>query len=338
QTRKGPSVYHWIRNEKWPHEDLELDLMNGADALDEEGQVDLLTQASMASIPYALDQCITYLESRDSFLYTHDCGIADKEDEICQKLLEQNFDKPTGRARDLDALRYLKDRGRSKNKTGIIRMIGQLLVPSAEIEIFRGKLQTVKLTETINEAWNYSRPADLDPSTRPLWDHLPAPQPHYAAGFSPYAFTSEQHDALIPFLGGFEQTSIWKGTENMLFPFLTAEAKSGQASLEIADRQNAHSMTRALRGVVELFKLAQCEDELHRKILGFSISHDDHEVRIYAHYPVIEKGRVRFHRHQVTVLIFTRPSEADRWGSYHLVLAVYHRWAPEHFKFLCSAH
>ena len=39
----------------------------------------------------------------------------------------------------------------------------------------------------------------------------------------------------------------------MYFPFLTCEVKCGAAALEIADRQNAYSMTLAVRGIVELF-------------------------------------------------------------------------------------
>ncbi len=49
----------------------------------------------------------------------------------------------------------------------------------------------------------------------------------------------------------------------MYFPFLTCEVKFGAAALDVADRQNAHSMTLAVRGVVELFRLKKRERELH---------------------------------------------------------------------------
>jgi len=44
-------------------------------------------------------------------------------------------------------------------------------------------------------------------------------------------------------------------TYYMYFPFLTCEVKCGASALDIADRQNAHSMALAVRGVVELFRL-----------------------------------------------------------------------------------
>lgn len=67
----------------------------------------------------------------------------------------------------------------------------------------------------------------------------------------------------------------------MFFPFLTCEVKYGATGLELADRQNAHSMTLAVRGIVELFKLGKREKELHRELLTFSISHDHRTARLY---------------------------------------------------------
>ncbi len=58
--------------------------------------------------------------------------------------------------------------------------------------------------------------------------------------------------------------------------------KSAQGSLNTADRQNAHSMTVAVRGVVALLRLAKREKELDRKIFAFSISHNDSEVNTVA--------------------------------------------------------
>jgi hypothetical protein len=40
-------------------------------------------------------------------------------------------------------------------------------------------------------------------------------------------------------------------TYYMYFPFLACEVKCGAAALDVADRQNAHSMTLAARGIVE---------------------------------------------------------------------------------------
>ncbi|KAK0713174.1 hypothetical protein B0T26DRAFT_781495 [Lasiosphaeria miniovina] len=60
----------------------------------------------------------------------------------------------------------------------------------------------------------------------------------------------------------------------MLFLFLLNEVKCGVQALDIAGRQNAHSMTLAARAIVELFRPVKREKELHRELLTFSISYD----------------------------------------------------------------
>jgi predicted nucleic acid-binding protein len=48
-------------------------------------------------------------------------------------------------------------------------------------------------------------------------------------------------------------------TWQMYLPFLACEVKCGAAALDVADRQNAHSMTLAVRGTVELFRLVNAK-------------------------------------------------------------------------------
>jgi len=57
----------------------------------------------------------------------------------------------------------------------------------------------------------------------------------------------------------------------MYFPFLMCEVKCGASALDIADRQNAHSMTVAIRGIVELFRLVKRDKELHGQIIVFLV-------------------------------------------------------------------
>jgi hypothetical protein len=104
------------------------------------------------------------------------------------------------------------------------------------------------------------------------------------------AFTDDQLEKLKPFVREVTDTftSHFMATWQIYFPFLTCEVKCGAATLDIADRQNVHSMTIAVRGIVELYRLVKREKELHREIITLSISHDHRTVRIYGHYPVID--------------------------------------------------
>jgi hypothetical protein len=126
-------------------------------------------------------------------------------------------------------------------------------------------------------------------------------------------------------------------TYYMYFPFLTCEVKCGTGGLDIADRQNAHSMTLAVRGIVELFKYVGREKELHREILAFSISHDHESVRIYGHYPVIDGNKTSFYRHIIRKFNFTESNGKDKWAAYKFTKNVYEHWMPNHFQRICSA-
>ena len=123
------------------------------------------------------------------------------------------------------------------------------------------------------------------------------PQPDCSVGFGRSAFTDEQLEKLTPFVGEIEDncTSYLMATWRMYFPFLTCEVKCGAAAPNIVDRQNAHSTTLAVRGVVELFKLIKREKKLNYKILTFSLSHDHRLMRIYGHYALIKEGKTTFY-------------------------------------------
>ncbi|MCJ1360829.1 MAG: hypothetical protein MMC33_010838, partial [Icmadophila ericetorum] len=167
----------------------------------------------------------------------------------------------------------------------------------------------------------------------------PRPQPDYSVGFSRSAFTDKQLEKLRPYVGEIEDTctSYFMGTWQIYFPFLTCEVKCGQQALDIADRQNAHSMTLAIRATVELFKLVKRQKELHWEILAFSISHDHEAVRIYGHYPVISEDKTTFYRHPIRNFIFTESDGKEKWTAYKFTKNVYDIWMPKHLERICFA-
>ncbi|KAL6698318.1 hypothetical protein J3F84DRAFT_367196 [Trichoderma pleuroticola] len=126
-------------------------------------------------------------------------------------------------------------------------------------------------------------------------------------------------------------------TYYMYFPFLTCEVKCGAGALDVADRQNAHSMTLAVRGVAELFLAVNREAEVHRQVLAFSISHDDRVVRIYAHYPVIDGKDIRYYRCEIRSFSLQELDGREKWTAYQFTKNVYDKWMPSHFEKICSA-
>ena len=83
------------------------------------------------------------------------------------------------------------------------------------------------------------------------------------------------------------------------FLFLICEIKCDAIALDVANRQNAYSITIVIKDIVELYKTIKREKELHRKILIFSISHDHRLMRIYNYYAIIEKEKITFYRHPI---------------------------------------
>ena len=199
-------------------------------------------------------------------------------------------------------------------------------MPSAETLATYGATHLDHLIEGVNEGWMGSIPVEG-----------PKPQPDYSVGFRRSAFTDEQLKKLDPLIGSVYETSFFVATYRMYFPFLTCEIKCGAAALDVADRQNAHSMTVAVRALVELFRSVKREKELDREILAFSISHDHTSVRIYGHYLVIEGDKTTFYRHPIHKFDFTALDGKEKWTAYEFTKNVYDTWMPIHHKRIYSA-
>jgi hypothetical protein len=123
----------------------------------------------------------------------------------------------------------------------------------------------------------------------------------------------------------------------MYFPFLACEIKCGAAALDVADWQNAHSMTLAVRAVVELFRLVKREKEIYWEILAFSVSHDHRLVRIYGHYAVIDGIKTTFYRYPIRTFDFTELDGKEKWTAHSFTKNVYNTWMPTYLKRLRSA-
>lgn len=142
-----------------------------------------------------------------------------------------------------------------------------------------------------------------------------------------------------PFVGGFiaGDQLFFMTTYYMYFPFLTCQAVGPDEPLAVADRQNAYSMTAAVRAVAELFCAVNREDEINRKVLGLSISHNDMEVRICGHHPVITGKGIKYYEYPIHHFSITSLDERDKWTTYRFMKNVYDMWMPAHFTSIYSA-
>ncbi|CAN8103113.1 unnamed protein product [Discula destructiva] len=249
-------------------------------------------------------------------------GITNASKDLCNTLLHQQQDTPENSLFRNDIFEASSNKIRVRNEARVIQDISRLLIPSAETLTTYGASNLKMVVESVNEGWNNSVPLT---KTRP--------QPDYSVGFRREAFSADQLAKLAPFIGNWlgGDQSFFMATYYMFFPFLAGEVKCGAAALDVADRQNAHSMAMAARAVFELFRLVGREAEVDRQILSFSISHDHRAVRIYGYYPVMEGKAVKYYRHPIHEFSFTTLDGKDKWTAYRFTKNVYDLWMPSHF-------
>ncbi|KAL8295050.1 hypothetical protein RB601_003562 [Gaeumannomyces tritici] len=270
----------------------------------------------------------TLLATKRSFMDESTLGITEESKKTYVALLESELTIPNDTLFRDNVFKQTCRKVEDRNEARIIRDVTPLIVPPAEIFATNGATQLECLIESVNEGWNNSMPLTGS-----------RPQPDYSVGFRREAFTDDQLAKLSPFVGDFifGDQSLFMATYYMYFPFLTCEVKCGTAALDVADRQNAHSMTLAVRAIAELFRAVGREREVHRQILAFSVSHDHCSVRIYGHYPVIDGKDTKYYRHPIRKFDFTESDGKDKWTAYRFTKNVYDTWMPAHFKNICSA-
>jgi len=278
------------------------------------------------SVAYRDTRYTTLLAAKGSFMDKSTLDITDASKRLFQRLLDSQQDIPKDSLFRDDLFEKTCRKIQDRNEARVIRSITPNIVPSVEDLDTYGATHLEHLIEAVNEGWMGSIAVEG-----------PKPQPDYSVGFRRSTFSDKQLNKLDPLIGSVYDTSFFVATYRMYFPFLTCEVKCGAAALDVADRQNVHSMTLAVRGVVELYRAVKREKELHREILAFSISHDHSSVRIYGHYAIIEEGKITFYRHPIHKFDFTALDGREKWTAYKFIKNVYDVWMPLHLKRICSA-
>ncbi|PTB72271.1 hypothetical protein M440DRAFT_1095213 [Trichoderma longibrachiatum ATCC 18648] len=272
---------------------------------------------------YRDQQCEILLATHGgSFMTPSPLGVATQSKKLCQVLLDTKQTLPEKSLFHDEYFKKTCQRLRNRDHARIIRDISQLIVPSAETLAIYGAKHLDILAESVNEGWKCSCAVP----------GVATPQPDYSVGFRLDAFSDTQRAVLSWLITDSSRLSFFKATPHVYLPFLSSE----MASLDVADRQNAHSMTLAVQGVTLLFYIVGREKELHRQIVAFSVSHDDRSVRIYGHYPVIDGRDKQYYRHLIKEFSLTADDGREKWTAYKFVKNVYDRWMPEHFGRICS--
>lgn len=217
------------------------------------------------SPPYKDTRYELLLKTKGVVIGKAERGITPYSKELCVHLLEDSQNTPHDTLFRDDLFEAACDMLQGRNEAKVIQDIARLIIPSAQSLSIRGVNHLKKVIESVKEGWNNSIPFTGS-----------RPQPDYSVGFRSEAFSDSQLAKLVQFIGNWlgGDQSIFMATYYMFFSFLAGEIKCGEAALDVADRQNTHSMAIAARAVFELFRLVGREAEVDRQILSFSISHD----------------------------------------------------------------
>lgn len=243
--------------------------------------------------------------------------------QLCNDFLNSEYDTPDHSPFHGDLFWTALDRVRSRNEWRVRRDITPWITPSAELLYLRGCDNLEHLTEELDAEW-----------TKCSSLAGPQPKPDFCVGLMSSAFTEEEILKLKSYTAPNRATLV---TEHLYFPFLTCEVKCGEQALNRADRQNAHSGSIAVNALVQLYRASSRVEELDRKILAFSISHDHSMVKIYGHYALIENEKATFYRHLIRSFDFTELNGKERWTAFNFTRTVYDKFAPLHLERIRSA-
>ena len=179
-----------------------------------------------------------------SFMRKHEKGVTEASKLACQRLLNADQPVPENTIFDANLWESALESIGSRSKAKIFHDLTQLIVPSAQgLALTNPELQ--HLIESLDEVWDSSIPFIGS-----------RPQPGISVGFKKEAFGEKRLMKFAPYIGDVASgdTSSFMATFYLYFPFLTCEVKCSTWALDIADQQNTHSMTLAVRAVTELFQ------------------------------------------------------------------------------------
>jgi len=263
------------------------------------------------------------MESKGSFMRESANGPLPEEHELYEALLTEKATLPDDALLEPQRLSKLRSLLRNRSELRVCIDLHPRLVPSAEILAVLHPGQFENLVEGHNDRW-------LDAIL--FYKKLPQPDRTLAYPLSAFTETERRKLGVVPGCA-----SLFTACPGMLFPFFTAEVKCGKEALQIADCANTNSMTIALRAVVKVYRQTNMVTAIHRKTLGFSISHDDGTVRIYGHYPEIDGDKTTYYRWSIRVFSYADDNARERETSSTFFWNVCTRFAPDHLRRLKEA-
>ncbi|PYI09784.1 hypothetical protein BO78DRAFT_307399 [Aspergillus sclerotiicarbonarius CBS 121057] len=268
------------------------------------------------SSTYRDSNYVTILETKNCYMRKSPTGPVPEDIELCKQLLQQRSPVPHNTLFESEYIQDFYDALQNRSEMRLLIDLHPLLMPTAENQCIRGRQSLQHVIDGYNDLWM---------KTEAIYGSKPQPDHTRGLRWSMFDESQRQKLEVQP-----NMKSVFTAREEIYFPYLTGEVKCGLQALEIADRQNLHSMCVALRGLVHLSRMAGCVEAVHRRILGFSISHDLETVRIHGYYPEIDGDKTSYYRWSIGhANIWT---EAEKWTCYRFVHSLDEIFLPRHIQ------
>lgn len=229
-----------------------------------------------------------------------------------------------------DQLRKVINTLGGRNEAIIHRDVTPMLIPSIKSLFLGGEEYLEHVVDEINADW-YGQCIIEGPHMRP----------DLAIGLSSAIFTDQEVKKLDMYKSAHNWTLV---TDNMCFPFLMCEVKaSGKEDIVVADRQNMHSCSVAVRAILRLqqeadkYRPKPKTKDLDGKILVFSISHNGSKVELYGHFGIMNGTDWKYYRHQIHTTFDIRKSQEHLLKLHNFVKNVLKEHLQEHVERLKDA-
>jgi len=252
----------------------------------------------------------------------------------CTELLEGDHAPEGCPCYPIDKIDNVLDRVGRLNESRLQRDVTPWVVPSAENLFFSGDTRLDFIGEEINTEWTRCEPMGL---TRP--------KPDFTVGLQQSAFAAEELAKLENY--GTLRSPFYF-TPDLCFPFLICEAKTGRVGIEQAETQNIHSASIAIRALLDLYVTAfgrshEKTKGLLERVLVFTVTHNNHIVKLYGHYAVERTnssgadgdeatGDFEYFRYDFAMFSLDMFEGRDRFRAYNFVRNVYDKFAQQHLE------
>ena len=124
----------------------------------------------------------------------------------------------------------------------------------------------------------------------------------------------------------------------MYYPFLVCEVKGSDRPIQEVERQAIHSASITARVVIQLYRKISSAEQLNRKILTISVSHNNTAIRIFGHFVWIDEEHITFFRHRIYTADFAADFASRDWAkAYKITRGIYDHFFPKHLDRVVSA-